>query len=121
MDTSSYVAAQNVKKGIQDTLASFGIHNPVPSINPKTPGELGLEINDNIGEIEMNPTNTTQTTELKNVQFKPVAWIGLSRGGKAATLKFDGDKELFTIPLGGLQDVISGKKKGVRVSTVIRA
>lgn len=73
-------------------------------------------------ERNMNPTNKTIETQqaVEAATFKPVAWIGLSKGGKGLTLKFDGDKAFFVFTRTGIEAVLKGEKKGVRVSEVVK-
>lgn len=116
MDTTM-TALRNRKAGKQKGL----IHTPLDDILKKENDLLREELN--IGETEYmtNPTQKTQETKTNTpATFKPVAWIGLSKGGKGLTLRFDGDKDFFVFTRTGIESVLNGSKKGVRVSQVVK-
>lgn len=111
-------ALRNRKAGIQQGL----IHTPLDDILQKENDLLREELKENGDEENMtNPTDKTPVQPGNTpATFKPVAWVGLSKGGKALTLRFDNDATFFTIPRSGLEAVLKGEKKGVRVSEVVK-
>jgi hypothetical protein len=110
-------ALRNRKAGKQKGL----IHTPLDDILKKEE-DLQKEELQNYGDENMtNPTQKLQESGINTpATFKPVAWIGLSKGGKGLTLKFDGDKDFFVFTRTGVEAVLNGSKKGVRVSQVIK-
>jgi hypothetical protein len=93
--------------GSQLTLRRWGYASPLIKIR--------------LGELK-EMENQTQNEEQKPATFKPCGWMNMAKSGKCLTLSIgpQGSYKRYTVFKEDVMDLLNARKKGIRVSEVIK-